>query len=206
MGSTETIAFVDIETTGLNKRQHEIIEVAIVIVEETRDAFGNTTIVPTEEYAWKIAPKNLEAADAAALKINQFTPEAWARAQGAEEVLPLVAQALSKVETSLAGEAKNTRAVGGHNVGFDLGFLTHAFTQHGIAFTPNKFVVDTLAMSQELFRDQNMPGFTLKHLCDYFYIENPNAHTALSDVRATAELYKHLLEHVAASEESVFNF
>ena len=48
-------AFIDIETTGLNLRKHEIIEIGVVLTTPTLEII--------EEFEIKIKPENIESAD-----------------------------------------------------------------------------------------------------------------------------------------------
>ena len=63
------ICFVDTETTGLDKSRHEIIEIAILVLEGGQ----------LKGYNQKIAPTHIATADPVALKINRYIPEACAK-------------------------------------------------------------------------------------------------------------------------------
>ena len=63
--------FVDTETTGLDHTKHEMLEIAIVVIEN-----GEKTTIER-----KIKPTNLETAQPKALEVNGYNEEEWAEAQ-----------------------------------------------------------------------------------------------------------------------------
>ena len=82
----------------------------------------------------------------------------------------------------------------GHNVAFDSGFLEYASSEAGIANTMHYHKLDTVSISwAKLHKDPDVEHFSLRELCVRFGIKNERAHTALSDARATFELYKKLM-------------
>ncbi|MEJ0002264.1 MAG: 3'-5' exonuclease [bacterium] len=168
------LAFIDIETTGLNVTKNEIIEIGCVIV--TPD-FGLV-----EEFDLKIKPEHIEHADPVALKVNHYHPKDWVFAYTLKEAMQI-----------FADKVKNCIMVG-QNVAFDSGFLEYAFIQTGIKNSMHYHKLDTISMVwAKLHREPDLEHFSLRELCARFDIVNENAHTALSDARATFELYKKLM-------------
>ena len=168
-------AFIDIETTGINVLLHEIIEIGCVVT--------TPELKVLEEFELKIKPERIEDADPAALKINHYDPLLW---QGAYE--------LPEAMKILADEAKNSIMIG-HNVAFDSGFLEHAFARVGVLNSMHYHKLDTVSMSwAKLHREPDLEHFSLREMCSRFGIKNENPHSALSDARATFELYKKLME------------
>ena len=136
-----------------------------------------------EEFDLKIKPKRIEDADPVALRINNYDPAMWALAYDLEEVMPIIAQ-----------KTAGTIMVA-HNVAFDYGFLDKAFRTTGIENKMHYHKLDTISIAfAKLHQRDDVDRFSLGSLCDYFGIENKNSHTALSDARATFELYKKLME------------
>ena len=68
------LAFIDIETTGLDVIDHEIIEIGCVLTTP------NLKVI--EEFELKIKPEHLEIADPTAMKINHYKEELWIDAIG----------------------------------------------------------------------------------------------------------------------------
>ena len=168
-------AFIDIELTGLNFLQHEIIEIGCII------STPNLEVV--EEFELKIKPKRIEDADPISLKINHYNPALWEHAYGLEEAMKIFSE-----------KVKNCIMVG-HNVTFDALFLEYAFNRLGIANTMHYHRFDTLSIAwAKLHREPDLEHFSLRELCERFHIINKRPHTALSDAYAAFELYKKLME------------
>jgi DNA polymerase III epsilon subunit-like protein len=67
------LAFIDIETTGLDFIKHEIIEIGCVVTTP------NLEII--EKFELKIKPENIENADPVSLKVNHYDSTKWEDAQ-----------------------------------------------------------------------------------------------------------------------------
>jgi len=167
-------AFVDIETTGLNLLNNEIIEIGCVLTTESLEVI--------EEFEIKIKPEHIENADPVALKINHYDPEDWKDAQSLKDAIKIFSE-----------KVKNCIMVG-HNVAFDAGFLEYVFNKTKILNTMHYHRLDTVSIAwAKMHNDPKLEHFSLRELCLLFDIKNEHAHTALSDARATYELYKKLM-------------
>ncbi len=168
------LAFIDIETTGLNVLKHEIIEIGCVLTSPGLDVI--------EEFEIKIKPQRIEDADKTSLKINGYDPHNWQEAQSLKEAMKFFSK---KVKDFI---------MVGHNVAFDVGFLENAFAQTKTLNTMHYHRLDTVSIAwAKLHREPDLEHFSLRELGVRFGIKNENAHTALSDARATFELYKKLM-------------
>lgn len=89
-------------------------------------------------------------------------------------------------------------ALVGHNVKFDLDVLCATATAAGL-----KAPVELeFACTQKLAESElNLPANKLANLCEFFGIENPHAHRALSDAVATGECMLAMLDHTKTSLE-----
>ena len=82
-----------------------------------------------------------------------------------------------------------------HNITFDWPFLQHAFAKTKVLNKMLSVRLDLLSMAfAKLYHKEEVQRFNLKFLADYFGIKNENAHTAMSDIKASIEIYKKLLE------------
>jgi DNA polymerase III epsilon subunit family exonuclease len=168
------LAFIDIETTGLNVIRHEIIEIGCVI--------STPYFKVIEEFELKIKPERIEDADSTSMKINHYDSKEWASAYTLTEAMKIFSK---KVKDCI---------MVGQNVAFDSGFLEYAFAKIGILNTMHYHKLDTISVAwAKLHREPDLEHFSLRELCARFGIKNKKAHTALSDARATYELYKKLM-------------
>lgn len=168
------LAFVDIETTGLNLNKHEIVDIGCIIT--------TSSFKVIEEFELKIKPKVVENADPVSLKISHYNKEAWKDAYNEKEAIKIFSE---KVKDCI---------MVGHNVAFDVGFLEYAFTKNGIANSMHYHKLDTISIAwAKLHHEPDLKHFSLRELCLRFDIKNEDAHTGLGDARATFELYKKLM-------------
>jgi len=169
------LAFIDIETTGLNLIKHEIIEIGGVVT--------TPELQVIEEFELKIKPERIEDAAPTSLKISHYNEAEWASAL----TLPLAMKIFS-------GKTRSCIMVG-QNVAFDSGFLEYAFAKTRMANPMHYHKLDTIAIAwAKLHKEPDLEHFSLREMCLRFGIKNERAHTALSDARATFELYKKLME------------
>jgi DNA polymerase III alpha subunit (gram-positive type) len=176
------LVFLDLETTGLNPEMHEIIEIGCIIARQKDRVGKGPEIEKIEEFEIKVKPRHIETADKEALRICGYNEGDWVFAVDLK-------QALGK----LAEKAKSGIMVG-HNVAFDWVFLEKAFEETGVVPEFHYHKIDTIALAfAKLYNNPEAQKFSLRALCELLNIKNEKAHTALSDVRATFELYKKLL-------------
>ncbi len=167
----------DIETTGLDPLEHEIIEIGALKVRDGRVA---------ERFIEFIRPHSPISAN-----ITELTGITDAMVSGARpesEVLPDF--------LSFCGDD----ILIGHNVRFDYGFVKTGAARYGLPF--EKKGVDTLAIAQCVHRD--MASKTLSSLCGYYRSENKSAHRAYHDALATAKLYQTLAHYFEEKSPGVF--
>lgn len=169
------LAFVDIETTGLDVIKHEIVEIGCVLATPELEVI--------EKFELKIKPEHIENADPTALKVNHYKEKDWQNALKEEEAIKIFSE---KVKDCI---------MVGQNVSFDSGFLEHAFARNNLKNTMHYHKLDTISIAWA--KSHKMPDldhFSLREMSKRFGIENENPHSALSDAYATYLLYKKLME------------
>jgi CRISPR-associated protein Cas2 len=168
---------VDVETTGLNSMEDEIIEIAALKVQENRIHDILTVFIRTKKpVSTKIA-----------------------------ELTGITDSALSEngVELSLALmqflEFAGTLPVVAHNVDFDYKFLRTACSQCGIPLFSNKSI-DTLSLSKRVVR--GVKNYKLLTLAEHFGLEQDVPHRGINDCRTTQRLYEKLVELLESESRS----
>jgi len=175
-----TYAVVDVETTGLDPERDRVLEVAVVRI----TPWG----VTTAEYTTLIRPDGpAPAPDPDPDPGPDADPDAAAVAAAIHGIsaadlreAPTFRQVAAGLAARLAGAV-----VAGHNVAFDLAFLTSEFRRLGIEVPPLPAVC-THALAALLFPE--LERHRLADCCDHAGIVLNGAHTALGDARATARL------------------
>jgi DNA polymerase III subunit epsilon len=173
------IAFVDIETTGLDPEKQEIIELGVVITKMKDGA-----LVVTDQIDLKVQPKHIETAEPQALRVNGYNDADWLFAVSIEEAMK------SFVE-------KTDGAIfTAHNVTFDYCFIEQTLKQLGMTHNLHYHKLDTISLAFGILHndaDADVNRFSLQKLCEYYNIENKKAHSAFADAYATYEVFKKLL-------------
>jgi DNA polymerase III alpha subunit (gram-positive type) len=80
-----SIAITDIETTGLDAAVHEIVELAVLVVDQK-------TLRVQDQYHARIRPRRLRTAAKRALEVTGYSPRAWTSAIELEPAIAVYAQ------------------------------------------------------------------------------------------------------------------
>ena len=170
------IAF-DIETTGLDPMENEIIEIGALKVREGRVA---------ERFMEFIRPVSPVSPAITALTgiTNEMVADANPRSQVVSDFL------------DFCGD----EVLIGHNLPFDYGFVRNQAKLFGLSF--EKQGIDTLKIAQKVLKD--LDSKSLGSLCDYYHIENKSAHRAYHDALATAKLYQTLAHYFEEKDPKIF--
>lgn len=172
MQKDKTFVVIDIETTGLNSNPdygevNHIIEVSAVKVEQGKitqkfSSFCTCPISLPEEIVKLTGISNADLASA-----------------------PSVKQVLQNLR-DFCGESE----IVGHNVSFDLGFLSYYGAQYRITF--KKAYADTLAMSKRLLKNK-LVNYRLSTVAEHFKLKF-KGHRALNDALVTAKIFLKLTD------------
>ena len=170
------IAF-DVETTGLNPMENEIIETGALKVRDGKVAERFM------EFIHPTAPIS-----AAITNLTGITNEMVA---GARPRCKVVSDFLDFCEDDI---------LIGHNVSFDYSFMKCSAAADGLPF--EKLGIDTLKIAKKVHSD--LDSKSLGSLCAYYNIENRAAHRAYHDALATAKLYQTLAHYFEADDPKLF--
>jgi len=182
----------DIETTGLDARKHDVIELSLHRLGDASDNAQKT---------WCFKPLTPENIEAAALKINGHKLEdiTHKTKEGRERYLDPTST-LVDIENWLAedGVPAEKRFLIGQNIAFDKERLIQLWSKCNSdeSFPFGRRLIDTMII--ELFFDfckgQFAEGYSLKNLGKKYGIKNDKAHSAAADVKATKEIFEKQVE------------
>lgn len=168
------LVFVDIETTGLDFLEHEIIEIACLVTD-------SQTLEIKKEYCTKVKPEHSETADPDALRYNNYSEERWSQAKPLKEVLEEI------------GQLAPGGMFVGHNVSFDRLFIEKAVREKRTPLNFDYHWLDVASMTYlELFPGKKPKKLKLTHVCEVLGISYAEAHTALGDAKLTLEVFRYL--------------
>jgi DNA polymerase III subunit epsilon len=160
-------AIIDLETNGLDKNNHRVIEIAVKRISATGE--------PIDEIATLIDPESLDIGPTFIhhIKIEDVI--------GAPKFIDFAPELLSRLSGSIAVA---------HHAAFEDGFLGAEFARigKGLDVIP---CIDTLWLARQVI---DLPNYKLTTVLDSFGIAEEDAHTALGDVRLLSKLLPILLD------------
>lgn len=185
------LVFVDLETSGLDPEQHDIIQIAAIDV-MSGDQFN--------------ALLNFKVCNASeeALKVNHYDPERWDREaipqrKGYVEFMKFLADHAKQTRKNYrTGEEYNIAVLAGHNLeAFDMRFLKAwevIMKQRGSSRLPMDYACyDTLQLARWMLPNK-IERYTLDSLVSYFGIElERKSHDAFNDVQANIQVAARLI-------------
>ena len=162
---------IDIETTGINRQQDEIVEIGAIRVRGGREVEKFSTLV----------------------KCNRVLPRSISVLTGiTNAMLDKTGQELKEAIKSFLTFIDNDSLIC-HNATFDIAFLQRACTQTGQENLDNK-CLDTYVLARRYIEDDI--EFKLESLANYFGVKVEGHHRALEDSRTTYKVYEKLIEKV----------
>lgn len=183
------IYVADCETTGLDSRKNDILEVSFY---RMSDDIQKT---------WCMHPFDMEAIDDVALKINGHkreditlkTAEGKARYKNPSDVLVEIENWILE-----DGHTAEERILCGHNIPFDREFFQSTWNKAGSAETYpfGRRYVDTMVAEfmLDMAKGEYAEGYSQKNLGKKYGIKNDAAHTAAADTAQCKEIFVKQLE------------
>lgn len=178
---------LDLETSGLDARRHCVVSVGMVPVRHGTVRWG-------ERFYSLVRPPSFDGLDDAAITVHHIVPQELHRA-------PLLADVLPQVAARLAGAVLLL-----HHAPLDLAFLRRGFAEHDLDW-PQPPVVDTrllvARLEDRLRRIEPHARPLPRGLSDVralLGLPVYEAHHALTDALATAELFLALRARLEATQ------
>ncbi|NDK10068.1 DEAD/DEAH box helicase [Candidatus Gracilibacteria bacterium] len=162
---------LDLETTGLLAKEDEIIEIACVKIDRK-------TFLEVDRFSSFVKSKK---------EIPEFISQITNIFSEDISNAPEFKDIIDDVQNFIEGYP-----IIGHNIQFDIGFLE----SHGVNVSKNPSI-DTFFLANFLCSDEK--SLNLGYLCEVLGIELQNAHRALDDTLATAELFRKLIAKLQSS-------
>ena len=157
---------LDLETTGLDPKRDKIIEIGAIKVKDGEIIGQIETFVNPQ--------RKLEE------RIVELTGIRDEQLDNAPEITDILPELIEFVGEDI---------LLGHSVLFDYSFIKKAAINQRLKF--EKFGIDTLKIARKFLPD--LESRSLGFLCSHFGIEH-SAHRALTDAKATSQLYHKLVE------------
>ena len=159
---------IDVETSGLSARRDRILQVAAVELDSTGAVVNEWSSFVRPRFG-RVGPTHVHGLTAASLRS---------------------APAFRVVAPELARQLEGAVVVG-HNIDFDWAFVRRSLKRSRVPLAPTPRLC-TLDLSRSLDPDRLM-RHKLADICSRLDVPLDNAHDALADARATAEVLHHLL-------------
>lgn len=185
----EIFAAIDIETTGLDVEQCEILDIAIVPLTQN---FTIDTAMP--EFTARIRAEHPDTAETQAMQVNGLNP---AEGKSRKEVAGELSQWLA--------DCKIERLVPvAHNLEFDMKFIRRCFPVESKVFSHHgrDSMRFALAVNDIVRRENGEPKFSsvsLRALKDVLNISGDVCHRAVEDAKDAAHVYRKLTEILTQS-------
>lgn len=172
---------IDIETTGLKKDYHEIIEIAAVkVVNGFAIEYFKSLIKPKRKLPKKI------------IEITEITDNDLVGERTIDEILPEFYEYIKDYPLIA------------HNAAFDMGFLK--FQAEKLDLKINNKIVDTLSLSRKYLREIKQEGLSYKlgDICSYIGYRPAGSHRAYDDALAAGFIYHYICQNTNYPEKPIY--
>lgn len=188
--------FIDVETTGLNPYDHDLVELAAIAIEKKKNK-NEWRINPKKYYHKRLLIQNEDNVNEEALEVCHYSESLWLKtAVGAEE-------GLLDFNSWLKDISPSEKPIGcAHNAEFDKSMILANSDRFKIFPYINESWIDSIAIwaiYKELMGLTHL-GNSNKVMCNYFKIENKKAHNALADSVASAQCLAIMLNRMSFND------
>ena len=165
-----TLLVVDLEMSGPQPREHEVIDVGGV-----RATVGEEF---PEEASWgaRVRPLHIGAGQTGALKVAGYSAKKWRDAIALEEAFARLA------------ELGRGATITGWGIRNDMAFLAESARRTGTPWPFADVAVDVQFIARGLLGKEEVDRFNLGHVADRLGIGRLGEHTALADAYATYDV------------------
>ena len=174
----------DVETTGLDSRVHDVIEMSLLRLSDN------------VQKTWQLKPLNPDNADPGALRVNGHKIEDLRQlTKFGKDTYKDPDKVLVEVENWIEedGSPSEKRILVGQNINFDKDMFQQLWIKCGAkdSFPFGRRILDTMqiALFVDYVDNQFAEGYSLSNLVKKYGIKNEKAHSAESDVKATKEVF-----------------
>lgn len=173
------LAFLDTETTGLKPSVCNVIDVAVI-----RNGLPWQTRIKISEYDERRGDS--ESRGKSWREVTGYTREKWSTAPNE-----------AKVADELALQLHGCVLVG-HNVDFDVGFLSALLERHGISWRSvfSGSMIDTYPLCKSVLGRMGLKKFSLNACCEFLGLETEGDHEALGGAMRCRQLYVEFVRRV----------
>lgn len=192
---------IDIETTGLDSRFDEIIEISALKIRNNIVVDKFSSLVKpraafycpdaADDYCIDEEGEKIKYIDEFIVELTGITNQKLNEAQDLSEILPLFKEFIG--DDILIG----------HNVNFDINFLYDNFINYLKEHLSNNFI-DTLRISRRVLPE--LKHHRLDDLIEYFKMSIRSEHRALNDCILTNEIYNNLIQKISEKFENFDKF
>lgn len=179
---------VDVETSGLNPKEHALLEMAVVLIELDEDKNFHLGASFSEH----ILPYEGAAMDPKSLAFNKIDPHHPLRFAQDEKIA--LKTLFEPIKAAVKHHQCQRAVLVGHNAWFDLQFVQEAALRHNIKSPFHPFTSFDTATLAGFFYGQTVLAKAMSAARIEF--DAKEAHSALYDAQKTAELFCEMLNHL----------
>lgn len=144
--SDRPLAIVDLETTGLDASIHEILDMALLVIDQN-------TLKLRDRYSARIKPRNIKKAAKRALDVVGYSPNAWRTSVPLEAAMEIFSEKASGA-ILCSGNMYLTRS-----------FLDAAFKRCGVEDSTSYHHIDLMSMAWAKALELKLARLTMDSLC-----------------------------------------